>query len=89
MKSIGIVRRMDDVGRIAIPKEIRNVKGFEGGTPIEIFLDDNNDIVLKRYVPSKEEQINIALENALDFLENMPSPPMEIVEEIQKALEME
>lgn len=37
MKALGIVRRIDDLGRIVIPKEVRKVNGWESGTPLEMF----------------------------------------------------
>ena len=49
MKATGIVRRIDDLGRIVIPKEIRRTVGIKEGDPLEIFLD--NGIVLKKYEP--------------------------------------
>ena len=52
MKATGIVRRIDDLGRVVIPKEIRrsfNLK--EKVDSVEIFIDDDAQIVLKRYEP--------------------------------------
>lgn len=48
--STGIIRRIDGLGRIIIPKEIRENLGIEEGTPMEIMVNDEDDIVLKRYV---------------------------------------
>lgn len=48
MKATGIVRRIDDLGRIVIPKEIRRSLKIREGDPMEIFLDDGG-IVLKKY----------------------------------------
>lgn len=48
MKATGIVRRIDDLGRVAIPKEIRRTMGLHDGDPLEIFTDDDG-IVLKKY----------------------------------------
>lgn len=48
MKNTGIVRRIDDLGRIVIPKEIRNVLKINNSDELEIFID-NNMIVLKKY----------------------------------------
>lgn len=42
MKATGIIRRVDDLGRIVIPKEIRRRIGITEGTPMEIFITDNN-----------------------------------------------
>lgn len=56
MKATGIVRRMDDLGRIVLPKEIRRTMRIKEGDPLEIFLDkDNNCIALKRYFPYDDE----------------------------------
>lgn len=50
MKAVGIIRRFDELGRISIPKELRRRLGIIEGTPIEIFLTEDNDgIVLKKY----------------------------------------
>jgi AbrB family transcriptional regulator (stage V sporulation protein T) len=48
MKETGIVRRIDDLGRIAIPKEIRRTLKIREGDPLELWLD-NNAICLKKY----------------------------------------
>ena len=50
MKSIGIVRKMDNLGRVCIPKELRNNFGIENGDPIEILIDEDK-VVLKKYSP--------------------------------------
>ena len=49
MKATGIVRRIDDLGRIVIPKEIRRAMRIYEGDPLEIFLDTDHNIVLKKY----------------------------------------
>lgn len=48
MKSTGIVRRIDDLGRVMIPKEIRRTLRIQEGDPLEIYMDEDG-IVLKRY----------------------------------------
>ena len=50
MKATGIVRRIDDLGRIVIPKEIRKTRGIKNGDPVEIFVD-GDCIVLRKYEP--------------------------------------
>lgn len=52
MKSIGIVRKVDELGRIVIPKELRNSFEIEEGTSLEIFTR-NNEIILKKYSRKK------------------------------------
>lgn len=49
METKGIVRRLDDLGRIVIPKEYRRMFKIELGDPLEIFALDNGDIVLRRF----------------------------------------
>lgn len=51
MKSTGMVRDIDKVGRIVIPKEIRNSFRINEGDPLEIFTD-NNRIILQKYEPA-------------------------------------
>ncbi|MEK4513631.1 AbrB/MazE/SpoVT family DNA-binding domain-containing protein [Paenibacillus sp. FSL K6-2524] len=50
MKSTGIVRRIDDLGRVVIPKEIRRTLGVKEGDPLEIFVEGDK-IILKKYQP--------------------------------------
>lgn len=50
MKSLGITRRVDDLGRIVIPKETRTMLDMKIGDPIEFFIDGHN-VVLRKYEP--------------------------------------
>lgn len=54
MKATGIVRRVDDLGRIVIPKEIRRNLGLREGEAMEIFLEDNC-VCFKKYSPPEED----------------------------------
>lgn len=54
MKSTGIVRRIDDLGRIVIPKEIRRTLRIREGDPLEILTDNSGNIVFKKYSLIKE-----------------------------------
>lgn len=54
MKATGIVRRIDDLGRVVIPKEIRRTQFIRVGDPLEIFVTDAGDVVFKKYSPVKE-----------------------------------
>lgn len=54
MKATGIVRRIDDLGRIVIPKEIRRTLRIRETDPLEIFTDKEGEIVLKKYSPIGE-----------------------------------
>lgn len=50
MKSTGIVRRIDELGRVVIPKELRRTLGVENGDPLEIF-GDGERIIVRKYQP--------------------------------------
>ena len=54
MKATGVVRRIDDLGRIVIPKEIRKVLRIKEGDPIEIFTGREGEVILKKYSPIEE-----------------------------------
>ena len=54
MKATGIVRRIDDLGRVVIPKEIRRTLRIREGDSLEIFTDREGEIILKKYSPMKE-----------------------------------
>lgn len=51
MKATGIVRRIDDLGRVVIPKEIRHNQHLREGDPLELYLGEEGEIILKRYEP--------------------------------------
>ncbi|WP_394542860.1 AbrB/MazE/SpoVT family DNA-binding domain-containing protein [Priestia aryabhattai] len=53
MKSTGIVRKVDELGRVVIPKELRKVLAIQEKDPVEIFVDDNQ-IILQKYKPYNE-----------------------------------
>lgn len=54
MKATGIVRRIDDLGRVVIPKEIRRTLRIREGDPLEIFTDKEGQVILKKYSPIGE-----------------------------------
>ena len=54
MKATGIVRRIDDLGRVVIPKEIRRTLRIREGDPLEIFTDREGEVILKKYSPIGE-----------------------------------
>ncbi|MGK8688679.1 AbrB/MazE/SpoVT family DNA-binding domain-containing protein [Bacillus cereus] len=56
MKATGIVRKVDELGRVVIPKELRDTLGIGIKSPLEIFVDNEN-IILKRYSPYNACQI--------------------------------
>ncbi|MCD8323407.1 MAG: stage V sporulation protein T [Clostridiales bacterium] len=54
MKATGIVRRIDDLGRVVVPKEIRRTLRIREGDPLEIFTDREGEIIFKKYSPIGE-----------------------------------
>ena len=54
MKATGIVRRIDDLGRVVIPKEIRRTMRIREGDPLEIFTDKDGELIFKKYSPLGE-----------------------------------
>ena len=54
MKATGIVRRIDDLGRVVIPKEIRRTLRIREGDPLEIYVDREGEVILKKYSPIGE-----------------------------------
>ena len=66
MKATGIVRRIDDLGRVVIPKDIRRTLHIREGDPLEIYID-NDSVIFKRYDPSSEwERTLRKLKEAVD-----------------------
>ena len=66
MKATGIVRRIDDLGRVVVPKEIRRTLGIREGTPLEIFTGKDGEVILKKYSPLGE--INTFAQNYAESL---------------------
>lgn len=50
-KATGIIRRIDDLGRIVIPKELRKTHDIGEGDPLEFYVTDKDEIILKKYEP--------------------------------------
>lgn len=67
MKATGIIRRLDDLGRIVIPKEIRISQHLGEGDALELWLGDNGTIMFKKYDPRPE------IKNTVEDLINMLS----------------
>ena len=74
MKATGIVRRIDDLGRVVIPKEIRRTMRIREGDPLEIFTDREGEVIFKKYSPIGELQ-NFASEYA-DALQKTSAMPI-------------
>ena len=73
MKATGVVRRIDDLGRVVIPKEVRRTLRIREGDPLEIFVDRDGEVILKRYAPVTSLEDN-AKEYAVSLYENLGQP---------------
>lgn len=69
MKATGIIRRIDDLGRVVIPKEIRRTMNIREGEPLEIFLEDGG-VVFKKYNPGYRDELITTLQNAADYYDD-------------------
>ena len=69
MKATGIVRRIDDLGRVVIPKEIRRTMKICEGDPLEIFLE-NGAVIFRKYFPSYRDDLTDTLQNAANYYDD-------------------
>lgn len=69
MKATGIIRRMDDLGRVIIPKEIRRNMGIREGDPLEIFVHEGC-VCFKKYDTNKLKKVSDAFKELADFAED-------------------
>jgi AbrB family looped-hinge helix DNA binding protein len=75
INNVGFVRRIDDLGRVVIPKEIRRIIKIEEGEPLEIFVDsEKQEVTIKKHIEplSREEALDEALKLLYDFRNNTP-----------------
>lgn len=84
MKATGIIRRVDDLGRILIPKEVRRTIGITEGTPLELFID-KEQVIFKKYI--SEEGLKDRLRELTDaFYECSGYLDKETIEKIEKSI---
>ena len=79
MKATGIVRRIDELGRVVIPKEIRRTQRIRRGDPLEIFTTGDGEVIFKKYSPVGELQ-----GGAVQYADRSVSQPLERVMESRK-----
>lgn len=82
MKATGIIRRVDDLGRIAIPKDIRRQIGIPENSPMEIFTD-GNEVVLRKYdvespIKCRFEDFRNTFDECREFLDDETAKTIEI-----------
>ena len=66
MKATGIIRRVDDLGRIVIPKDVRRAIGIREGEPLEIFIEGEDTVCFRKY----KNNLSDAVEHLRDRIEN-------------------
>lgn len=87
MKATGIIRRVDDLGRVVIPKEVRRTLGISDGAPMEIYTIDNG-VVFLPYQPNRIADFKRVKQAILNDFEwyNMPTKK---IEQAFKIIELE
>ncbi|WP_164914424.1 AbrB/MazE/SpoVT family DNA-binding domain-containing protein [Aminipila luticellarii] len=84
MKATGIVRRVDDLGRVVLPKELRRVLGIKEGDPLEIFVDNAGEIILKKYDTRRE--VSEKISDLIDYIEEtQDAPDQEVLSLLKQA----
>lgn len=79
MRATGIVRRIDDLGRVVIPKDIRRSLNIEEGDPLEIYIDDKTkSVMFKKYLENEN-----ALEEIQDIIDSSNDVP-DVVKDLLK-----
>lgn len=67
MKAISIIRRIDDLGRVVIPREIRHTLHIKEGDPLEIYLDDEGGVVFRKYEPNYIQSLYSAFDDLIKY----------------------
>ena len=87
MRATGIVRRIDDLGRVVIPKEIRRSLHIREGDPLEIYIE-HNSVIFQRYDPTPDliRTLNELEEDAYNYFDDYTSEDYELKKEIGAAI---
>ena len=88
MKSTGIVRKLDHLGRVVLPKELRRTMDLPEGTPMEIYIDGSR-IVLRKYQPSEAWTMSEMQDALVLAAGETATPPIEYLKEARAAREGE
>ena len=78
MKSTGIVRRLDDLGRVVLPKELRRTLNLREADPMEIYVHEDM-IVLKKYRPTEEISSDVLLSALRHAAKETGCPPEDYI----------
>lgn len=86
MRTTGIVRRIDDLGRIAIPREVRKNLNIEWGDPLEIFIDEDCVILKKYHITPIKDEIEDLKKHIQDYYECNNNLTQRQINEFKNAL---
>ncbi len=86
MKATGIVRKVDELGRLVIPKELRRIYSINEGDPVEIFTGENETIILRKYVPNETPEENIGRVITAIKIDGHIKQGDVVIEKLQKAI---
>ena len=70
MLALGIVRKLDDLGRVVIPKEVRRAQGWKSGQPLEMYTDKDGGLVIKAYSLGEADDAIRTLEAKRSFTDD-------------------
>jgi len=87
-RNMGVVRRIDELGRIVIPREIRKKIGIVEGDAMDFWMNNKNELILTKYNPERNLIIE-TLQETLDFLNKIENAPINIIKNIEEILENE
>ncbi|MEC3884608.1 AbrB/MazE/SpoVT family DNA-binding domain-containing protein [Halobacillus sp. HZG1] len=79
MKALGIVRKLDELGRVVVPKEVRDSQGWRHGQPLEMFMNDDS-LVIRPY--GKEEEKQIVLEELNQIKNELSKESQETIQKV-------
>ena len=85
MKATGIIRRMDDLGRIVIPKELRRTMGVREGDPLELTINKSGNLVLTPYHATTSDKLR-GIAETLNTMGNSPEE-WEIAKQLKEIAE--
>jgi len=78
MKATGIVRRIDDLGRVVIPKEIRRTMRIREGDPLEIYTSNDGEVIFKKYSPINE--LSTGATQAAEVIHKLGNAPVVVLD---------
>lgn len=70
MKALGIVRNIDQLGRLVVPMEVRKIQGWDANTPMEMFIDGNKLVVQEYRKEAENQEMIKQLETAITLTDN-------------------